>query len=302
MFLIYNRLSTTKEVFQIISRAKPARLYVAGDGPKEIVSEDREKVSAVRQYVLNNINWDCSVKTFLRERNVGCGKAVSDAITWFFENEEMGIILEDDTLPSLSFFWFCQELLRRYKDNKKIGMISGCNFQNGKKRGDGDYYFSLYSHIWGWASWRDRWQNYEFSLDSFKDISFIEEIFTDRNIREYWKMIFHKMKRHEIDTWDYQWTFTLWKNKQLSILPNVNLVTNIGFGDDGTHLKRASKALVLKRYEMVIERHPTKIMPDIEADKYTFKHHYSPRPSILNFLGRIKYAVQNMWFKNRSSF
>lgn len=288
LFLIFNRLDTTKQVFEAIKKAKPPRLYIATDGPRDNVEGEAEKVKAVREYVMNNIDWDCEVKTLFREKNLGCGKAVSEAITWFFEHEEMGIILEDDTLPSQSFFWFCEELLERYKDDKRIGMISGDNFQFGIKRGDADYYFSIYSHIWGWASWRDRWENYNFTLESFKDDSFIDEIFNSTKAKKYWKKIFRKMKKHEIDTWDYQWTFTLWRNKQLTILPNLNLVSNIGFGIYSTHTQGDSELSNMKRYEFLLEKHPLKVERNLEADEYTSKKISLPKPIFIRVVNKIK--------------
>ncbi|MFP4332877.1 MAG: hypothetical protein ACLFQJ_06210, partial [Campylobacterales bacterium] len=127
LFLVFNRLDTTKQVFEAIRQAKPPRLYVAADGAREAKEGEDQKVKAIREYILQHIDWDCEVKTLFREKNLGCKIAVSSAITWFFENEEMGIILEDDCLPSQSFFWFCEELLERYKDDMRIMMVSGYN-------------------------------------------------------------------------------------------------------------------------------------------------------------------------------
>jgi len=287
LFLIYKRLDTTKQVFQVIRQAKPPRLYIAADGPRENIEGEAEKVKVVRDYVIKNIDWDCEVKTLFRDKNLGCGRAVSEAITWFFEHEEMGIILEDDCLPSLSFFWFCEELLERYKYDMRIGMISGCNFQNGIKRGEADYYFSIYNHIWGWASWANRWKNYDFSLTTIKDTKFIDDIFADKKANKYWKNIFVKMKNHEIDTWDYQWAFTLWSKKQLTIIPNVNLVTNIGFGEDATHAKSGSE-LSIPAYELILKNHPSNIERDIEADDYTFRRVYAPKPIWVRVVNKIK--------------
>ncbi|MCS7232158.1 MAG: nucleotide-diphospho-sugar transferase, partial [Elusimicrobiota bacterium] len=213
------------------------------------------------------------------------------AITWFFEHEEMGIILEDDTVPSLSFFWFCEELLKRYKDDKRIAIISGNNFQDGIKRGDGDYYFSIYNHIWGWATWRDRWEGYDFELDSFKDDKFIEELFVNKKAIKYWKNIFWKMKRREIDSWAYPWTFHLWKKKQLSILPQVNLVSNIGFGEEGTHTKVKQKGISeipVEEIDILNLKHPSRIERNEEADEYTFKKCCAPRPLWFRIIRKIR--------------
>lgn len=293
LFLIYKRLDTTMQVFEAIKKAKPPILYIAQDGPKE---GEEEKVRLVRKYVLDNIDWNCKVKTLFRDRNLGCGKAVSEAITWFFENEEMGIILEDDTLPSQSFFWFCEELLEKYKDELRIGMISGCNFQRGIKRGSADYYFSIYNHIWGWASWFNRWKNYDFELKDINDPSFIDELFHNASAIKYWKKIFEKVKKGKIDTWDYQWTFTLWKNKQLTIIPNINLVKNIGFGKEATHTNNPNDAnrFSVKAYELVLKNHPLKIERDFEADDFTFKTVFAPKPFLIRVVNKLKRILNKL--------
>ena len=127
LFLVFNRIDTTKQVFEAIQQAKPPKLYIAADGARESNEGEAEKVKAVREYIMQNTDWECEVKTLFREQNYGCKMAVSGAIDWFFDNEEMGIILEDDCLPSQSFFWFCEELLERYKDDMRVGQICGFN-------------------------------------------------------------------------------------------------------------------------------------------------------------------------------
>ena len=160
LFLVFYRPDTTSIVFEKIRQTKPLRLYVAGDGPRKRNDEDKEKVKKVRD-IVNRIDWPCEVKTFFRENNLGCKKGVSTAITWFFKQEEKGIILEDDCVPNLDFFNFYENLLDRYAKDEKISVISGNNFQNSKWRGNASYYFSKYSHIWGCASWRRARKHYE---------------------------------------------------------------------------------------------------------------------------------------------
>jgi hypothetical protein len=294
LFLIFKRIDTTKQVFEQIRKAKPPKLYIAADGPRENIEGEAEKCKAVREYVLNSIDWDCKVKTLFREKNLGCGKAVSEAITWFFEQEEKGIILEDDILPSLSFLGFCEELLEKYKNDIRIWHIGGCNFQNGIIRGDGDYYFSALNHIWGWASWADRWRHYDFELKNINDDRFIENYWKGSALR-YWKKIFWKMKNKEIDTWDYQWTFTMWFNNGLAILPNVNMITNIGFSLEGTHTTTGdSKFANMKRFDLILKKHPTKIERNIDADEYTYKHHFSSPPIILRVYKKIKRIIHDL--------
>jgi hypothetical protein len=166
LFLIFNRPNTTEQVFEAIAKAKPRCLFVAADGPRTDKEGEAEKCQAVRD-IIKRVDWDCEVKTLFREQNLGCKEAVSSAITWFFEQVEEGIILEDDCLPSDSFFSFCAELLEKYRDDKRIMMISGDNFQDGIQRGDASYYFSSVPWIWGWATWRRAWRLYDREMQTF---------------------------------------------------------------------------------------------------------------------------------------
>lgn len=239
LFLVFNRPDTTKQVFEAIRKAKPPRLYVAADGPRISKDGEAQLVQQVRS-IATNVDWDCAVKTLFRDENLGCKYAVSGAITWFFQQEEQGIILEDDCLPSQSFFWFCEELLERYKDDLRVWHISGNNFQNGVKRGESSYYFSKFNHIWGWASWANRWSDYDVeikSYDSFIANNVLNDLFEIEQDKKFWSNIFDLVNKGKIDTWDYQWTYTVWINSGLSILPNKNLVSNIGFGPTATHTK-----------------------------------------------------------------
>lgn len=295
LFIVFNRMDTTKQVFEAIQKAKPPKLYIASDGARKSITGEHKKVESIRDFVTTNINWDCEVKTLFLYNNLGCKYAVSDAISWFFENEEMGIILEDDCLPSQSFFWFCEELLVRYKDNMDIGMISGDNFQKGIKKGNADYFFSVYSHIWGWASWANRWKNYDVELTSMHDAKFIKKIFKNYETKKYWIKVFKKMKDNEIDTWDYQWTFCLWNKSQLSIMPNVNLIENIGFGADATHTTGESELANLKTSDIYLNSHPATVSIDHEADIFASKNTFG----ICSFLDKkiIKISKMKIKFK-----
>ena len=163
LFLVFNRLETTKQVFDVIRLGKPERLYIAADGPRLERVGEAEKVQSVQDYVLSNIDWDCEVKTLIREQNLGCRKAVSNAIDWFFEHEEAGIILEDDTVPDPSFFQFCQELLEYYWEDERVMSIVAPNIQ-GALNLEQSYLFSRYSLFWGWATWRRAWQKYMIAI------------------------------------------------------------------------------------------------------------------------------------------
>jgi hypothetical protein len=286
LFMVFNRLDTTKQVFEAIQKAKPPKLYIAADGARNNKEGESEKVKSVRDFILKNIDWQCEIKTLFREKNLGCKYAVSSAITWFFENEEMGIILEDDCLPSQSFFWFCEELLELYKEDMRVWHIGGSNFQNGIRRGEADYYYSKYNHVWGWASWSKRWKFYDVELNNIKDSGFIKSTFSSKLAIRYWNYIYKKVKAKKIDTWDYQWTFTIWLNNGLAILPSVNMITNIGFGDDATHTKSDEK--VMENFELTITSHPSQIILNRVADDYTFKHHYIKKSFIDWIANKLK--------------
>lgn len=237
--MIYNRPDLTKLVFEKIKLIKPRNLFIAADGPKIDDLVDKDLCDKSRE-VLNNINWDCNVETLFRADNLGCKKGVSSAISWFFENVEEGIILEDDCLPDISFFRFCGELLQKYKNEHRIMTISGNNFLNEKIDIKYSYLFSRYNLTWGWATWRRAWKLYDIDMIKWKDLrdtNWLYKILEDETAVNSRKKIFDNMASGKIDTWDYAWTYTSWLYNGLCILPKTNLVSNIGFRPDATHTK-----------------------------------------------------------------
>ncbi|MDR1904098.1 MAG: CatB-related O-acetyltransferase [Treponema sp.] len=261
LFIIFNRLDTTKQVFSVIRRIKPVRLFIAADGPRPGLLDEKQFCDDARNFVLANIDWDCEVKTLFREKNLGCGKAVSEAITWFFEQVEQGIILEDDCVPALSFFSYCEKLLEKYKDDDRIFHISGYNpLVSAKIKRGYSYFFSRIEICWGWATWKRAWNYYNFNIKGLGDFisqKKIEKIFTRKSDRNYWLNIFKKMERHEVDTWDYQWTYTVLFYNKLCITPAKNLVSNIGYGFDATHTDDAGSSLNNQpRFEIGEIKHP----------------------------------------------
>ena len=252
LFLVFNRPDTTRQVFEAIRKAKIPRLYIAADGPRTEIPGEAEKVREVRNLVIDNVDWDCSVKTLFRDNNIGCRDAVSGGISWFFENEEQGIILEDDILPSQSFFWFCEELLERYKYDDRIFSVAASHFQNQEQNLFEDSYFvSKYSMMWGWATWRKKWQKFSLDIDDYKKIILKDKDF-DFMEKIYWLSLFGKIRRKQIDTiWDYHWMLSCWRNQAYSIRPAVNLSKNIGFHSDATHTKTVNETLAsLKQDEI----------------------------------------------------
>ncbi len=287
LFLIFNRLDTTKIVFEQIKLAKPSKLYLASDGARVSKEDETQIVAEVRQWVLDNIDWPCEVKTLFSDENLGCGKAVSGAITWFFSQEESGIILEDDCVPNQSFFMYCEELLDKYKDDQHIWHIAGNN-PLGITDCDGSYYFAKIMHCWGWASWADRWQHYNFDLIDYSNQN-VQNFSDDKYIQKYWLNILNKMRNHEIDTWDYQWTFEIIKNNGLCINPSKNLISNIGY--EGVHYSNSEgdSRLNTPTYEIDTIIHPKTIEFDENAVDSIYENvFYIKKPSLRDFLKYIK--------------
>lgn len=287
LFLIFNRPETTLRVFEKIKELKPQFLYIAADGPRN--TSEINSCEEARK-VITLIDWDCEVKTLLREKNLGCGVAVSEGITWFFNHVEQGIIIEDDCLPDLSFFHFCEALLDRYKDDKRVWHISGNNFQNGIQRGNDSYYFSMYSHIWGWASWRDRWQKYSLDVSSYdidRDILFYT---IDKKVLRYFNKHKSRLLNKKIDTWDYQYLFSMWQNRGLAALPNVNLVSNIGFGNGATNTHGVTNLAKIPMDTIKSVNHNKNIAQNKEADDYTFNNVFC-KPKINKVIEYIKNKI-----------
>jgi hypothetical protein len=269
LFLVFNRLDTTKRVFQAIRQAKPPRLYIAADGERTDNEGDAINVSAVRDYITKNIDWDCEVKTLFRDHNLGCKYSVSGAITWFFENEEYGIILEDDCLPSQSFFWFCEELLERYKDDLRVWHIGGTNPIDSNSISS-EYYFSEYNRIWGWASWRRAWSVYDVEITDWPAISrtgVIENLLGSSESKKFTSLL-GKVFDGEIDTWDYQWLLLRMLYGK-AIIPKVNLISNIGFGQNATHTFDEESLLAnIGKGEMLFPlKHPQYFIVDHRRDE-----------------------------------
>lgn len=271
-FIIFNRPDTTNRVFSEIARARPPKLLVISDGARTDRLGEAENVAATRA-IIERVNWDCEVLTNYAESNLGCRDRVSSGIDWVFEQVDEAIILEDDCLPDPSFFRYCQELLERYRHDQRIGMISGDNFQFGRKRTDASYYFSRYTHIWGWASWRRAWQHYNSDAaiwPEFKAGNWMRAVIEDRSERRFWFKAFQAVHDGRIDTWDYQWMLASWAQGYVSITPAINLVSNIGFGPNATHTRGASlySEIPAESLEFPL-RHPEVILPNRLADRFT---------------------------------
>lgn len=293
LFLVFNRLDTAKQVFRAIKEAKPPKLYIASDGARKTKEKEVEKVEEIRKYLLDNIDWDCEVKTLFRDANFGCKMAVSGAIDWFFNNEEYGIVLEDDCLPSQSFFWYCEELLDRYKDDMRVWHIAGNNFHFGWQRDkDYSYYFSYYGSIWGWASWASRWKNYDVDMKHYEEIkskNYLWDVFGNKQEAQFRIDNFNEI-RNGLNTWDFQWAYTRFINSGLSIVPSINMIRNLGFGEDATHThSKNDKRADMIMYDIKLPLlHPPFVIRDKISDNKFFKEYiYSLKNLIKNLIKKV---------------
>lgn len=276
LFLVFNRPSTTKIVFEAIRSARPSKLYVVADGPRRDKPGELEKCQEVRS-IVSDIDWDCELKTLFRDENFGCGRGVSAGITWFFQNEPEGIILEDDCYPHPTFFRYCSELLEWYRDDNRVMEISGNNLRPEEFQStDYSYSFSNFNGIWGWASWRRAWNFYDFEMKEYKRVkqrNILDRKYTSIYERDYFNWVFERTYLFPNITWDYQWEFVKRINSALTIVPKKNLVINLGFGADATNTTSSDgPAANLKSSAVDFPLiHPPYVMADVAGDNRAFR-------------------------------
>lgn len=266
LFIVFNRPETTNQVFESIRIARPGKLYIAADGPRENRPEEVILCNEVRQ-IVDKVDWPCEVKTLFRERNMGCKLGVSSAIEWFFQNEYEGIILEDDVLPKPDFYLFCDEMLTRYRNDERVIMVTGNNLL-GANVVSNEYYFSEFYSVWGWATWKRCWDTYDVTIKDWPKkqlISYLKHRFNSKLFKYYYSG-FNLIHENKIDTWDHQWTYNCIFNSGYCIVPRANLIRNIGVY--GTHSPGLSENHFIDYGKMEFKSlvHPERVIVDFEAD------------------------------------
>jgi len=289
-FIIFNRPETTARVFEEIRRARPRKLLLIADGPRLDHSGEAGNVAAARA-IVEHVDWPCEVQKNYSDINLGCKQRVSSGLDWVFQTVEEAIILEDDFLPHPTFFRFCEELLEKYRDDERVMHISGDNFQFGLKRGKSSYYFSRYVHVWGWASWRRAWQHYDVKIKQWacnKNHQMFLREFTNPAEKRFWNTKWNGVCMDKIDTWDFQWVFACLAQQSLSIVPNVNLVSNIGFGKDSTHTVGISILADIPTAAMEFPLvSPTSFAQEVDADENVANLFFRPG-LIKHILGQVR--------------
>jgi hypothetical protein len=283
LLLIWRRPDTLRKVIDALRPVAPKILFVASDGPHVERPAEARQVAETRALIDREIDWPCQIERLYSDTNQGCRLGVSRGITWFFNQVEQGIILEDDCVPHPDFFHFCSTLLQRYQNDTRVWCISGTNFQKGQWRGDGSYYFSRYAYCWGWASWRRCWRHYDAELKHWpilRDSGLLQTIFEDPLERKLWHGIWQRLlDESKPNTWDYQWNFTCLANGGLTAVPNQNLVSNIGFGENATHTTvRKNRAASIKiDHGLDTLKAPSFLLRNAGADTYAFNHVFGGR-------------------------
>ena len=302
LLLVFNRPETTRQVFDAVRRARPAKLYVAADGPREGRTTESARCEEVR-HIATAVDWPCTVDTFFRDRNQGCKLGVSSGISWFFEREPEGIVLEDDVLPVPTFFDFCDELLERYRHDDRVLAVSGSNLISSAFRPSDSYFFSRYNNIWGWATWRRAWNHYDVTMNdwpAWRDANGLAKMAgSNRFFEAYWRHVLDAVYAGKIDTWDYQWSFACWRRGGLVVQPAVNQTRNLGFGADATHTTADVPAFVLASPARDISfplNHPDAVRRDAAADRLI-----DSRVLGINFASVLKRHLKNLSYVRRAA-
>jgi len=279
LLCVFNRPELTRQVFRVVRRQRPQRLLIVGDGPRHNHPDDAQRVAEVRA-IVTAIDWPCQVETNFAHENMGCRQRMASGISWALQRCECVVVLEDDCLPCDAFFPYCSALLERYAEHPRIMMVSGDNFQRGPRSAH-SYYFSKFAHIWGWGTWRRAWQHYDVDMRQWGTVrhtDWIERVTDSPAEAQFWRQQFDAAYQGQIDTWDFAWMFACWQRNGLTILPQVNLVTNMGFGADATHTVDGASPLAglpTGQIETPLV-HPPHIERDVEADAYTWNTVFRP--------------------------
>jgi len=271
---VFNRPALAARVFEAIRRAQPPKLYLVADGPRGTADEPRCDASRA---LAQQVDWPCEVLTNFSETNLGAGLRVASGLDWVFEQSERAIILEDDCLPDPSFFGYCEDLLARYQDDRRIMHIAGSSFLPRGTRYKYSYYFSKYALGWGWASWKRAWRHFQFSIPTWPDFKRNElaRLCPDRIEAAHWIRRYDPIHRGgRNDVWDYQWSYALWEQNALAITPSVNLVSYLGIGADATHTKEAAPCRTRPSTSLTDILHPPTVTHDADLDRVTFDEFY----------------------------
>ena len=298
VFTIFRRPDTTEKVFEAIRQAKPPLLFVIADAPREGNKEEAKKCAAAKA-IIDRIDWECEVKKNYAEVNLGCAKRISSGLNWVFEQVSEAIILEDDCFPDPSFFRYCEELLEYYRCDRRVMSIAGTNFQFGNQVNDYSYYHSCYHDCWGWATWKRAWQYFDLEMKLWSEFShsdFLQEKLASAKSAKYWSKYFQLTYEGQKDSWFYRWLFCCWIQSGLAVVPKVNLISNLGFGNDGTHTLSDSPFADMPSSSIEFPLvHPSFVVRNRRADKQNQKNRFDIETDLkIRIQNKIKKTIGNL--------
>jgi hypothetical protein len=290
---IFNRPQATQMVFERLRQIQPRHLLIIADAPRPAHPLDPDNCAAARA-IVNNVDWDCQVERHYAEQNMGCGRRIASGIYWVFERTESAIFLEDDCLAHPDFFGFCQTLLAHYRHEEQVMHIGGSRYLPYRPVAE-SYYFSQHPHCWGWATWRRAWQRFDLNVPDWPQLRSSDwlEQFLPRSAAQVWRANFDQVAADQGFTWDFQWTFACWQHHGLSILPAVNLVSNIGCSASATHTLRPNRFSNLPTEALTWPlTHPTTLIRQAAADAWTNYHLFDT-----GYLARLRRKLpHHLWF------
>lgn len=302
LLIFFNREKQFKEVFEEVKKARPSRLYLYQDGARKGREDDLAGISACRE-IAENIDWECEVSRWYQDENVGCDPSEFLAQKWMFATETKGIILEDDDVPSQTFFEYCKELLDKYESDERVGMISGMNHCGVSEEKKTSYFYSYNGAIWGWATWKrvvDTWDEHYTWLEDKDAVTALRQRFYSKAAYDNFIKRASAHKESGIAHYESILAAALYLNGQYCIIPKYNLISNIGTGEDTTHSvsnvkylsKDARSQINMKRYDIEFPmRHPLYALRDMSYEKLvTCTTAKEKRRQVERFLLRIRYG------------
>lgn len=291
-FLVFNRPDTTAQVFEAVRQARPAMLLVVADGPRPDRPGEAERCAEARA-IIEGVDWPCEVLKNYAEANMGCKQRISSGLDWVFSQVEAAIVLEDDCLPHPSFFLFCEKLLEKYRDDERVMMIGGTNFLLETPGLVESYCFSRYFSIWGWATWRRAWQHYDLEMEQWPRLRQehqLKALYSQPFMWRHMTAMIDGGYQKRINTWDIQWSYSCLFNNGLSVVPRVNLISNIGLVGTHTSGDPSNHMLPVAQIETENLRHPAMVCPNHGFDDLIFRK--MMKPTVLGFVRWFYFALR----------
>ena len=297
VLIVFNRPDFTGQVLECIRRAKPSKLYVVCDGARLDRPQDDEKVAAVRRRIVDSVDWSCEVYTNYAAANLGCRERPASGIDWVFSLVDEAIFLEDDCLPDQSFFSFCGEMLRRYRNDQRVMHVNGTNFIARYLEPRGSHFFSKYIWVWGWATWRRAWKHYDYTMSTWeKQRPSLSASFDSRREQAYWIGTFDDARRdwRIAQAWDFPWIFSCWIRGGLAVTPSTNLVENLGFRSDATHTTSSQSHLRVRAGRLNASQSPVPVRRSRFRDDMMFRVYVGEVVNVRTNIGgalRVLYGI-----------